>query len=123
MKFIRPATTFLISAALGLSGCTAYGASSKSSCRVCKLPVKVGMARSEVETMVATALGKQSDYSPYVNNLVGGTVSYADGGWALVVTYLQGTPAPWVINAQGVGEHYPPQEEKVEQFKVRKLSR
>ena len=79
-----------------------------------------GMARAEVEKLVATALGKESEYSPYGNNLRGGTVVYTDerSGTRLEVDYNPGGPAPWVMRPDGVAEHLPPKDESVKSFRV-----
>jgi hypothetical protein len=106
-----------------LSGASpAHAAAPKSACRVCEIALSVGMIRSDVEKKVAAALGTESQYSAY-NDLDGGLVSYADGKWVLRVTYSRGTPAPWVINAQGVGEHWPPQESTVLKYELVKSRR
>jgi hypothetical protein len=101
-----------------LAACAAFSqaapaAARDSACRLCALKISAGMARAEVEAKVAAALGQQDQYSPYVNNLRGGLVVYKDGAARLRVPYLPGSPAPTVINAQGVGEHMQPIDETV----------
>ncbi len=74
------------------------------------------MERLDVEKKVATALGAESGYTPYGDALQGGTVEYREGPWTLRVVYSRGTPAPRVINAQGVGEHWPPIDSRVVKY-------
>jgi len=85
------------------------------------LHLKVGMNREQVEEQLEVVLGKKSDYSPYGNNLLGGTVQYREGVWILEVTYKSGTPAPWIINKDGIAEHYPPIDESVLDFSIKKI--
>ena len=79
------------------------------------LQLTPGMPRAEAEAAIAHALGKErGDYSPYGNNLRGGTVEYKDAtGAVLEVVYKAGAPAPWVQRPDGVAEHYPPVDESV----------
>jgi len=95
--------------ALFLMGC--------SNSKLTHLQLEVGMERARVEELVANALGTTKNYSPYANNLRGGVVEYSEGSCVLEVTYRSGAPAPWVINAQGVAEHYPPIDETVISFR------
>lgn len=71
------------------------------------------MSREEIEAMIAASLGMQSTYSPYGNNLQGGTVLYRDGKRVLKITYKAGTPTPWVLNKDGIAQHHPPMDETV----------
>lgn len=105
-------------AVTGVLGQPACAATRDSGCRLCSVQISAGMARAEVEAKVAAALGKTDQYSPYVNNLQGGLVVYRDGPASLQVTYLPGSPAPRVINAQGVGEHMQPIDEAVASVKL-----
>lgn len=86
------------------------------------IPLSIGMERSKVEKLVANALGSTSNYSPYGDNLMGGVVEYAEDSCVLEVIYKPGTPAPWVINSEGVGEHLPPIEETVISFRLHEKS-
>jgi hypothetical protein len=101
----------------------AYAALPQSACRVCKIPLSEGMERRDVEEKVAAALGKENHYAPYGDKLKGGLVSYVDGKWILRVTYSQGSPAPWVINAAGVGEHMKPVDSTVLKYELVKAIR
>lgn len=76
------------------------------------------MDREVVETQIAAALGKDSTYSPYGNNLRGGTVEYTDGELVLEVVYKPGATAPWVVGSSGVAEHRPPVDETVISFRT-----
>ena len=85
-----------------------------------KISLHVGMQREKAEDVIAAALGKKdSEYSPYGNNLRGGTVEYVDAaGYTLEVVYKPGASAPWVVGSNGVAEHYPPIDEAVISFRV-----
>ena len=87
-------------------------------CRFRTMDLKIGMNREQVEEKVAAILGKQDTYSPYGNNLQGGTVQYRDGNCVLAVTYKAGAPAPWVDDGQGHVVHYPPIDETVFEYKI-----
>jgi hypothetical protein len=78
------------------------------------------MNRERVEDQVAALLRKQKSYSPYGNNLAGGTVAYRDGDWILEVVYKAGAPAPWVTLPDGSAQHYPPVDETVLEYKIKK---
>jgi hypothetical protein len=85
------------------------------------LELSAGMTREQAEKSIAVALGKErSDYSPYGNNLRGGTVEYKDATGLIIleVIYAAGTPAPWVTRPNGVAEHYPPVDESVISFRT-----
>jgi hypothetical protein len=87
------------------------------------LELRAGMTREEAEKAIAISQGKErSEYSPYGNNLQGGTIEYVDPKTAAIleVTYKAGAPAPWVENASGVAEHYPPVDESVLTFRIRR---
>lgn len=71
------------------------------------------MNRLVVEEKVAALVGTRSTYSPYANNLQGGTVSYRDNGWVLQVTYRAGAPAPSVRHQDGTVQHLEPSDETV----------
>ncbi len=94
----------------------------QDACRVCDLGISTGMARAEVEKKIAKLRGTPSAYSPYGNNLKGGLVEYLDRGWVLRVIYKSGSPAPWVVNKNGVAEHWPPIDESVLDLSVSKVS-
>lgn len=98
----------------------ASGGARGSECKLCAIELKVGMSRSEVEKRVAAALGTESGYSAYGSNLRGGLVAYRDGMWTLNVIYKPGTPAPWVVNQDGVAEHLPPIDESVLSIDVKR---
>ena len=84
-----------------------------------RISLHAGMQREQAENEIAKALGKErSEYSPYGNNLRGGTVEYTDGTAVLEVVYQAGTAAPWVVGANGVAEHYPPTDEAVISFRT-----
>ena len=84
------------------------------------IPIEIGMKREKVEEMVAQALGIANEYSPYGNNLTGGVVQYSEASKVLEITYNNGVPAPWVINQDGVAEHYQPVDETVQSFRFYK---
>ena len=79
------------------------------------------MEREEVEEQIDAVLGKPNTYSPYGNNLRGGTVQYRDGIWVLEVVYKAGAPAPWVQNEDGTAQHYPPVDETIMEYKINKI--
>ncbi len=101
-----------------LGALLAAATATQADCRVCQIPLSVGMERLDVEKRVAQALGKESRYTPYNDNLQGGVVAYADGRWILRVTYGPGAVAPWVVNAKGVAEHYAPVDSKVLKYEL-----
>lgn len=85
-----------------------------------EIDLPVGLPRERAEQAIATALGNaEATYSPYGNNLRGGTVEYTDatGKFVLDVTYQAGVPAPWVTRPDGVAEHHPPVDESVISFR------
>jgi hypothetical protein len=114
--FLQSPRRLIMSIVLG--ALLAAATATQADCRVCKIPMSVGMERSEVEKKVAQALGKESRYTPYNDNLQGGVVAYADGRWILRVSYGPGAVAPWVVNANGVAEHYAPVESKVIKYEL-----
>jgi len=89
--------------------------------RFSTLDLKVGMRREQVEEQVAVLLDKQKTYSPYGNNLRGGTVEYRDGAWILRVNYKAGVTAPWVQNSDGTVEHLPPVDETVIEYEIERI--
>lgn len=110
---------FLSLLAPRLSACaSASDALNEEKCQLCMLELKAGMSREEVETKVANLLGKENNYSLYGNNLQGGVVLYEETGWELKITYRAGTPAPWIINQNGVAEHYPPIDETLLHYEI-----
>ncbi len=76
------------------------------------------MSGEEVEARVADLLQRANEYSPYGNNLTGGTVRYLDGDWVLVVVYRPGAPAPWVEAPDGSIRHYPSTDETVLEYRI-----
>ncbi len=96
-------------------------ASDQSKLEKISVLLQVGMPREKVEKLVTETLAIENNYSPYGNNLRGGVVEYKDKQWILEVTYNPGSPAPWVINKQGVAEHYPPVDETVKSFRLYKF--
>ncbi len=83
------------------------------------IPIEIGMPRAEVEKRVADALHTESTYNVYEGSTVNvdQTITYTDGVGTLEVVYNHGSPAPWVTNASGVAEHYPPVDQTVKSFK------
>lgn len=81
------------------------------------LDIQIGMERSKVENMVASALNTENKYSPYGNSLKGGIVKYADGHFILEIKYKAGAPAPLFINKQGNTQGLPPIDETIESIK------
>jgi len=111
-----------------LAGCSQPQAMTKSqelahptTSRFHSLELKTGMNREDVERQIAVLLGQQETYSPYGNNLSGGTVQYPDGDWILEVTYKTGAPAPWVETADGGAEHLPPIDETVVEYRIERI--
>ena len=89
----------------------------QNACMVCRLELRVGTNRAEVEQMVAALLKTKMAYSPYGNNLRGGIVEYEDGDWLLRVSYKAGAPAPWVAGSNGA-QHMAPIDETVLSYAV-----
>lgn len=87
-----------------------------------RLELKAGMNRLDVEKAIAKALNKELSYSPYGNNLRGGKVHYHDAKVRLSIVYAPGSAAPWVKNKEGVAEHFPPIDERLESFTFKKKS-
>jgi hypothetical protein len=81
------------------------------------LNIEKGMTRSEVEEKIAKALNKPDTYSPYGNNLKGGTVKYRDDKWVLEILYKAGVPAPWDAGG-GKTKHLPPVDETVQSHRL-----
>lgn len=84
------------------------------------LELRIGMNREEVEKQISLLFKKPMTYSPYNNNLEGGIVVYKNEGWILEVTYKSGLPAPIVINANGIGQGYPPIDETVSSYRIKR---
>ncbi len=119
---------FCILAALFLFGCTPRQSTTLPEevvrgevSRFSGLELKIGMNREQVEEKVAALLGKQKTYSPYGNNLRGGTVRYRDEDWVLEIVYKAGAPAPWIMTKDGKAQHYPPVDESVLEFKIERI--
>jgi hypothetical protein len=90
--------------------------------RFAMLGLKKGMKREQVEKLVAALHGKRNMYSPYGNNLKGGTVQYRDGGSVLEVEYKPGSPAPTISKPDGTTQGYPPIDESVIAFTIRRTA-
>ena len=110
-----------------LAGCSQHEATTETQetkppqqSRFHDLDLKPGMNREDVEKQVSTLLGQPQNYSPYGNNLRGGIVQYPDGDWILEVKYKAGAPAPWVENPDGSMQHYPPMDETLIEYTIRK---
>ena len=73
------------------------------------------MVRAEVESRVATALGRKSTYSPLENNLRGGSVDYCAGACTLRVGFVAGAAAPSISAGSGA-RHLAPMDEAVGSF-------
>jgi hypothetical protein len=113
---------------LFLTGCTKQHASTQDNSAVQSeasrfdfLDLKAGMDRGKVEEQVSALLSKPMTYSPYGNNLLGGTVQYRDGDWVLEVTYKPGAPAPTIVTTDGKTQGYPPIDETVIEYKTKKI--
>ena len=111
-----------------LSGCSKPQVSTESQVAVQpersrfeSLELSTGMSRTDVEKQVGILLGQEKLYSPYGNNLRGGTIQYRDGDWVLEVKYKAGAPAPWVKNPDGTMQHYPPIDETVLEYKIERI--
>ena len=85
----------------------------QAACPFAQIPVEVGMSRMDLEVRIASLLGKTNTYSPYGNNLRGGTFSYPGRDCALRVTFASGVPAPRVDVAGGGSDHLQPIDETV----------
>lgn len=91
----------------------AAAASDRPACRLANIQIVKGMPRLSVEQQVQNALGLKVTYSPFANNLAGGTVNYDDDGCTLIVSYASGAPAPITRTTDGKTEHLPPRDEEV----------
>jgi hypothetical protein len=96
---------------------TAAAEAGGAECSLSKIDITAGMTRTTVEVQVARLLGKPSNYSPYANNLSGGTAEYRHGTCILEVKYRAGAPAPLVANPQGAVQHLSPKDETVIGYK------
>ena len=85
----------------------------QAQCRLNDVQVTKGATRTALEQKVATLQGTTSSYSPYANNLRGGTVLYRDGSCALKVLFAPGAPAPRVAVPGGGTQHFQPLDETV----------
>ena len=114
----------LVARVLGLATllCAFVSSPTQASCPFAQMPVEVGMARLALEARIAARLGKANQYSPYANNLPGGTFSYRSRDCALRVTFSPGAPAPRVAVAGGGSEHLQPIDETVLNFEVVPIS-
>ena len=100
----------------------AAGGEGLGGCRFDQLQLNVGVSRGEVESEVGDLLGEPSRYSPYGNNLAGGTVRYRDGDCALDLVYKPGAPAPWVRAPDGSTQHYPPVDETLIEYRIERIA-
>ena len=91
----------------------ATAATDRPTCRLASLEISKGMPRLAVEQKIQDALGIKPTYSPFANNLVGGTAKYEDEGCTLIVSYARGAPAPFTRTADGKTVHLPPHDEEV----------
>ena len=83
------------------------------------LDLKVGMTRQQVENQLRDTPGPHDTL--YGNNLTGGVVLYREGDWFLEVVYQAGAPAPSIRRGDSAMVHYPPIDESVLQFKIRRI--
>ncbi len=105
----------LVARVFGLAAfhCVLVVLPAQAKCPFAQMPVEVGTPRLALETQIAALLGESNVYSPYGNNLTGGTVSYRSADCELRVTFAPGAPAPRVTVASGGSEHLPPIDETV----------
>ena len=87
-------------------------------CSLENVQLEVGMPRLEAEAQIAAALGRRNEYSPYANNLRGGTAEYRDIACKLKVSFRPGAPAALLRTTEGVIVHRLPIDESVEGFKL-----
>jgi hypothetical protein len=80
--------------------------------------LEVNMPRLEAERRISAAIGEPSNYSPYANNLSGGTSKYESRNCTLTVTYAAGAPAPTVSTQDGGTVHMLPKDETVLNFEL-----
>lgn len=86
------------------------------------IQLSIGMDRAAAEELIARHLKTTSQYTPYRSDLATEeTVTYSDGSVVLEVAYSPGTPAPWVINTEGVAEHYAPIDATVKSFRTYRI--
>jgi hypothetical protein len=89
-----------------------------SQCSLEKVKLEVGMPRLEAEAQIASALGRQNQYTLYANNLRGGSVEYSDIACKLRVSFRPGAPAALLRTTEGAVVHRLPIDESVEEFKL-----
>ena len=90
-----------------------------STCPLANIDISEGMSRTDLEARLAKVSGRTSTYSPYANNLPGGTVEYREGRCVLTVVYRAGAPAPLVRAGPGRVEHLSPKDETVLTHRIR----
>jgi hypothetical protein len=79
------------------------------------------MPRLEAETLIAGALAKRVEYTPYANNLRGGPVVYRAKHCVLRVIYQPGAPAALLSTPEGKTMHRQPRDESVIAFQLEAL--
>jgi hypothetical protein len=94
------------------------GAGANAECVFSSVRLKVNMPRLEAERRISAAIGETNNYSPYANNLSGGTAKYESQNCTLTVTYAAGAPAPMVRTQENVIEHMAPRDETVLKFEL-----
>jgi hypothetical protein len=118
-----PMKTLAASLVLALYGASllptpAVAGGTDTDCRLVNLHITIGMSRTEVEHVVAAALGVPSKYNVYGNNLEGGTIAYVSNHCTLKVDFSPGAPAPRIALPSGQTEHLQPMDERVLAIKL-----
>lgn len=88
-----------------------------------KLGLKKGMKRTHVEQKVSALLGVESDYTSDPMGTHGGSVTYIDGLWKLVILYKSGSPGETGVDDKGNFTDYTPAiDEEIVSFEIKPLS-
>lgn len=123
MRFKSCIQNFLTGLALLLTSQLLWADDNQRNCEFDANKIAINMPRSKVEALVATWLKKTNNYNVYSKNLEAKKVRYQSKTCRLTITFAAGSPAPWVINKDGIGEHLEPIEQTVLDFKITKTNK
>lgn len=119
MRISCPSILIVICFAVAGSGvANVHATGANAGCPFASVKLEINMPRLEAERRISGALGEPNKYSPYANNLSGGTTTYESRNCVLRVVYAAGAPAPIVSTPGGRIEHKPPKDETVVKFEL-----